>query len=166
MAQLRIYLPWTPVPITGQTFAVLIGAIILGKTWSGISQLIYIVLGVLGVPWFSNGQYGISIIFGPTGGYLIGFVFASYFIGNLTGNYKGVKNYIFVFLMMLFANYVIIYSFGLTQLYLWYYASKGYTIDFITLLKMGFLPFVFVDLIKIFITSIIGFIVIPEKKLK
>ena len=78
LAQVKMYFPWTPIPITGQVFAVLLAGVLLGKYWGGISQAIYLVLGILGIPWFAGGY---ASIVGPTGGYIIGFVFAALFIG-------------------------------------------------------------------------------------
>lgn len=57
MAQVIIPLPWTPVPVTGQTFAVLMAGILLGRYWGGISQAMYVGVGLLGVPWFA-GMHG------------------------------------------------------------------------------------------------------------
>jgi biotin transport system substrate-specific component len=75
-AQLRFYLPYTPVPITGQVFAVLLSGVILGNLYGGISQGLYAALGVAGVPWFSGGKAGLEIFTGVTGGYIIGFIFS------------------------------------------------------------------------------------------
>ena len=61
MAQVIIPLPWTPVPITAQTFAVLMAGVVLGRWWGGISLLIYLTIGLLGVPWFAGLTGGYSI---------------------------------------------------------------------------------------------------------
>ena len=66
MAQVVIPLPWTPVPITAQTFAVLMaGVVISGRWWGGISQVMYLAVGLLGVPWFAGmtGGYGVLLGF-------------------------------------------------------------------------------------------------------
>lgn len=68
-AQLRVYLPFTPVPVTGQVFGVLLSGALLGGLGAA-SQLLYVVLGLAGVPWFVLGPLG------PTGGYIAGFVLA------------------------------------------------------------------------------------------
>ncbi|MFW6181468.1 MAG: biotin transporter BioY [Spirochaetota bacterium] len=68
-AQLRVYLPFTPVPVTGQVFGVLLSGALLGGLGS-VSQLLYVLLGLAGVPWFVLGPLG------PTGGYIAGFVLA------------------------------------------------------------------------------------------
>ena len=73
-AQLRIYLPFTPVPITAQVFAVLLSGVVLGSRYGMTSQAIYVGLGCLGLPWFANLRGGIEVLTGVTGGYLIGLV--------------------------------------------------------------------------------------------
>jgi biotin transport system substrate-specific component len=81
-AQIRFYLPFSPVPITGQTFAVLILGALLGSRRGGLAMLAYLVEGALGLPVFAAG-IGLPVIFGPTGGYLVGFVAAAYLVGKL-----------------------------------------------------------------------------------
>jgi biotin transport system substrate-specific component len=76
-AQLRFYLPFTPVPVTGQVFAVLLSGIILGKKYGPLSQVFYLLFGIAGIPWFVLGPIG------PTGGYIVGFITAPYIIGEL-----------------------------------------------------------------------------------
>lgn len=83
LAQLRIPLPGSPVPITGQTFAVLLGAAALGPLRGGAAQVLYVVLGASGLPVFTGGEAGLRYAFGPTGGYLVGFVAASLVVGAL-----------------------------------------------------------------------------------
>jgi len=82
-AKVRISLPFTPVPITMQTFAVLSAGLLLGRTLGSASMALYLMLGVAGLPLFSLGG-GLSYLAGPTGGYLIGFLLAAYLIGCLT----------------------------------------------------------------------------------
>jgi len=68
LAQVRIPLPWTPIPITGQTFAVLLAGVLLGRRWGGIGMAIFAGLGFAGLPWFSGWESGL----GATRGYIIG----------------------------------------------------------------------------------------------
>ena len=82
-AYVRIPLPGNPVPITLQTMFVLLAGAVLGKRLGPLSQAGYILLGVLGIPVFQNFSFGMPYIFGPTGGYLAGFVLAAYFLGRL-----------------------------------------------------------------------------------
>jgi biotin transport system substrate-specific component len=76
-AQLRFYLPFTPVPVTGQVFAVLLSGVVLGKKYGPLSQGLYLLLGISGVPWFAIGPVG------PTGGYIVGFIVAPFLIALL-----------------------------------------------------------------------------------
>lgn len=81
-AQLSIPLPFTPVPVTGQTFAVLLAGAALGWQRGFASMLLYLVAGVAGVPWFAAGSSGASA---PTFGYILGFVVAAAVVGRLAG---------------------------------------------------------------------------------
>ena len=82
-AQLRIHLPFTPVPITGQTFAVLLVGAALGARRGAASVLLYLAQGALGWPVFAGGTGGMLHLLGPTGGYLIGFAVAAWLTGYL-----------------------------------------------------------------------------------
>ena len=83
-AYVRIPVFFTPVPITLQTLFVVLSGAMLGKKWGMASQAIYISLGAIGLPVFQGYGYGMGHILGPTGGYLAGFVLASYVVGSLT----------------------------------------------------------------------------------
>ncbi|HNY78535.1 MAG: biotin transporter BioY [Sedimentisphaerales bacterium] len=72
-----------PVPWTGQTFAVLMVGALLGSRRGALSVLMYLLEGSAGFPVFSHGRAGLAVFFGPTGGYLIGFVLAAYLVGRL-----------------------------------------------------------------------------------
>ena len=84
LAQVEIPLPFTPVPITGQTFGVLLVGAALGSKRGALSLVSYLSMGVLGLPFFAGGAHGWDIVIGATGGYLIGFVIAAYVIGLVT----------------------------------------------------------------------------------
>ena len=79
-AQIAIPVPGTPVPITGQTFAVVLAGAALGATRGAAGMLLYMIAGVLGVPWFADGGSGWPA---ATGGYLVGFVLAAWLAGQL-----------------------------------------------------------------------------------
>src|SRR5438105_3015773 len=72
-AFIRIDLPFTPVPITGQTLAVLLAGAALGWRRGAASQIVYILEGLAGLPVFAGGTSGLAVLIGPTGGYLVGF---------------------------------------------------------------------------------------------
>jgi len=136
-----------PVPITGQTFAVLIAGILLGSVRGAFSQFFYLLVGLTGLPfWFAaGGSLGIARLVGPTGGYLIGFVAAAFLIGKLaeTGWAKTIKTAI---LAMAVGN-IVIYLFGL----LWlahFLPLKG-------LFVAGLYPFLPGDLLKILLAGLL-----------
>lgn len=83
LSLISIPLPFSPVPITGQTLGVMLAGALLGAKLGALSQIIYILLGAVGVPVFSGGQAGLSALVGPTGGYLFGFILGAYMIGKL-----------------------------------------------------------------------------------
>lgn len=147
-AQLRFPLPWTPVPITGQTFAVLLAGVLLGRWWGGISLTIYAGLGAAGLPWFNGGTGGVGILAGPTGGYIIGFILAALFLGHFTDKYIRSRSFFSMLGLMLFSNIVLIYIPGLLQLHLWLSLVGGEAIGFYQVLAMGFLPFIAGDIVK------------------
>jgi biotin transport system substrate-specific component len=82
-AQISFYLPGNPVPVTGQTFAVLLSGAALGANRGAAAMLLYIVVGMIGLPVFADGEHGVAIVTGATGGYLIGFLAAGWVVGRL-----------------------------------------------------------------------------------
>ena len=162
LAQVRFYLPWSPVPLTGQTFAVLLSAIVLGTGWGGISQSIYLGVGIAGVPWFAGMNSGLAYLAGPTGGYLIGFILAAFFLGYCVDRYIRSRRYWTMFALMLFANFGIVFGLGLLQLY-GFYSITGASIDLWGLLLMGLIPFIIGDTIKIAIAAGIASSITPKK---
>lgn len=147
-AQVRVPLPWTPVPITGQTFAVLLAGIMLGRWWGGASMAFYAGAGAMGMPWFNGWSGGIGHLAGPTGGYIIGFILAALFVGHLTDKYVKARRFLPMLGLMLTANFVLIYIPGLLQLYLWLNLVSGSTVSVYAVLGMGLLPFIAGDIIK------------------
>jgi biotin transport system substrate-specific component len=83
LAQVRIPLGFTPVPVTGQTLAVLLSGAVLGAKRGAASQALYWLLGMVGLPFYSNGTGGWSVATGPTMGYLVGFILAAAVVGRL-----------------------------------------------------------------------------------
>jgi biotin transport system substrate-specific component len=82
-AQVVLPLPWTPVPLTGQTFAVLLTGALLGSRLGALAMLAYLAEGALGLPFFRAGAGGVAHFFGPTAGYLLAFPAAAYVAGLL-----------------------------------------------------------------------------------
>ncbi len=144
-AYVYISLPFTPVPITLQTFFVLLCGIVL-RNYGGLSQILYVALGVIGLPVFAQGAAGLSRIFGPTGGYLISFILTAIFIGQFYHVRKYLQG-----LGVLLLGTLIIYTFGSFQL--WLYSKVS--VD--KILLMGVAPFLPGDLIKLLVVHQIGY---------
>ena len=162
MAQIIIPLPWTPVPITAQTFAVLCSGLVLGKKYGCLSQILYVVLGVAFIPWFGNMTGGLEILLGSTGGYLIGFIITSYFIGAITEKYANARNFTRMSAVVGVANFALIYIPGLLGLALWFYLTQGTAIGVIDLLMMGLVPFIFGDIVKILGVATVSKVFLPK----
>jgi biotin transport system substrate-specific component len=83
-AYIQFPLPFSPVPVTAQTMAVLACGLFLGPTAGALTVLAYLAEGAMGLPVFAGGTAGLARIFGPTGGYLAGFVLAAFAVGLLS----------------------------------------------------------------------------------
>ncbi len=162
-AQIRIPLAGTPVPITGQTLAILLAGVLLGRWWGGISVAIYFGLGAAGLPWFSGWNGGISYLAGPTGGYIIGFILTALFLGHFTDKYIRARKFFSILGLMLFANFVLIYVPGLVGLRLWLNLVQGKTASLYQVLAMGFFPFIAGDVVKALIAVGIAWGVTPKQ---
>jgi len=162
IAQIRITIPWSPVPVTGQTFAVLLAGVLLGRWWGGTSLAIYAGLGALGVPWFAGLSGGLAYLAGPTGGYVIGFILAALFLGHFTDTYIRSRSFLSMLVLMLFANFILIYVPGLLQLGLWLNLVKGEPVAFTTLLGMGALPFIPGDITKAVLAAAVARVITPK----
>ncbi len=161
MAQIIIPLPWTPVPITAQTFAVLCSGLLLGKKYGCLSQILYVVLGVAFIPWFGGMTGGIDVFLGSTGGFFIGFIIASYFIGLITERYAKARNFTRMAIVIGIANFALIYIPGLAGLALWM-SSQGMAFTFIDVLMMGLVPFIVGDIVKILGAASVSKVFLPK----
>ncbi len=162
MAQIIIPLPWTPVPITAQTFAVLCSGLILGKKYGCLSQILYIVLGIAFIPWFGGMTGGIEIFLGSTFGFFIGFVIASYFIGAITEKYAKARNFTKMAIVIAIANFGLIYIPGLIGLAVWYSLTQGATLGVVDLLMMGLVPFIAGDIVKVLGAASVSKVFLPK----
>ena len=142
-----IVIPMPLVPITAQTFFLNVAAILLGGPLGAASQFIYVMLGVVGIPVFSGGKAGIGILFGPSGGYLLGFIIAAFVIGKIAGAKKGAGIFWHIFAMLVGMG--IIYCLGVMQL------ALVARMSFQKALVIGALPFIPGDIIKILLAAII-----------
>ena len=162
MAQIIIPLPWTPVPITAQTFAVLCSGLFLGKKYGCLSQILYIVLGIVFIPWFGGMTGGLEIFLGSTCGFLIGFVIASYFIGYITEKYAKARNFKKMAIVIGIANFALIYIPGLAGLALWSGLTQAAPLGVVDLLMMGLVPFIAGDIVKILCAASVSKAFLPK----
>ena len=162
MAQIIIPLPWTPVPITAQTFAVLCSGLFLGKKYGCLSQILYIVLGITVIPWFGGMTGGLEVFLGSTFGFFIGFIIASYFIGYITEKYAKARSFSRMAIVIGIANFALIYIPGLAGLALWSAITQGATLSVVDLLMMGLIPFIAGDIVKILGAASVSKVFLPK----
>jgi biotin transport system substrate-specific component len=155
LAQVRFSLPFTPVPVTGQVFAVLLSGVILGKWYGGMSQGLYAGIGAAGLPWFSGMKGGLDVLSGITGGYIFGFVAAALVIGWCTDRYVRSRRFAGLLILMVFGIGVI-HLFGVIQL------SAVLHVNAQTAIEKGSIPFIAVDIYKAMIAAAIAAAVAPR----
>jgi biotin transport system substrate-specific component len=143
-AQIAFPVPWSPVPITGQTFAVLLSGAVLGARRALLAQALYLLEGALGAPIFAAGAAGAAVLVGPTGGYLIAFPFAAAIVGALAE--RGWDRRFVTMLAAMLLGSVVIFALGLIQLSRFMPAAQ--------LPGAGLLPFIPGDLIKSTLASL------------
>jgi biotin transport system substrate-specific component len=148
-AQIVIPIPGSPVPITGQTFAVLLAGAALGSTAGAGSQLIYWAMGAAGLPFYSNATGGWEAATGATAGYLVGFIVAAWVVGYLAE--RGKDRTIDSALPAFLAASTIIYVFGVT----WLLVSVASISTLGQALTVGFFPFVIGDAVKILAAALL-----------
>jgi len=146
-AYLKIPIPFSPVPITLQVFFVFLAGAMLGARWGTLSVIVYLLLGIIGLPVYSGGTSGLGMLLGPTGGYLVSFAIAALLIGTLADK-KGTENMLLNASFML-AGLFIIYLLGTS------YLAFAANITFENALKLGVLPFLPADLLKLALASFI-----------
>jgi biotin transport system substrate-specific component len=144
-AQVSIPLPFTPVPITGQTFAVLLVGASLGTVRGGASAMLYVLLGIAGAPVYAHGAEGWAVISGATGGYLIACPFASALTGWLAER-RWDQRFSSAIGAMLTGN-VLIYLFGLPWLAVVLNTNLEKTLEY------GLYPFVAGDMFKLYLAA-------------
>jgi len=142
----KIKIPFYPVPMTMQTFVVLLLGVAFGYKIAVATVGVYLLEGILGIPVFSNSpEKGVGLVYftGPTMGYLIGFLFAAFFSG-----YLNLKTNIFYILFKLIFSVSFIYLFGL----IWLGVLIGWDKP---ILEFGFTPFLYAELFKILLLTIL-----------
>lgn len=156
-----IKIPIGPVPITLQFLFTALAGVLLGSKLGALSQLVYVILGLIGVPVFTSGG-GISYIFKPTFGYLIGFTLAAYIIGKISENAKKIST-MRLFIASLI-GVMIIYAIGVPYLYIILKYVLGTKITVLGVLKTGFLVFLPGDIAKSIVVAVMGVKIVPVIK--
>ena len=159
VSPLKIPLGFTPVPITLQTLVVLMSGAMLGPTYGALAMILYVVVGILGLPVFAGGGSGIGAILGPTGGYLISYFIAAFAIGKTLQLRKQPKYIDYVFAMVV--GTVIIYLLGAGWALV---VVPGLTL--LAVLTGWVLPFIIGDTIKLLIAAYIAKAVNIKRYLK
>ena len=150
----KIQTPFTLVPATMQTFVVLLLGMVLGYKLAATTVVLYLMEGSMGLPVFAKGG-GFAYLMGPTGGYLIGFVFTAFFSGMVK-----VKNDSIVIFIYLLFSVSIAYIFGL--LGLWNY--MGLDKSFNQVFLVGAQPFLLIEIYKILILAVLSKQIIKLRK--
>ena len=147
LGPLSIPLPFSPVPISLTNFAIFLAIFVLGMKNGTISFIIYLLLGAVGVPVFSSFRGGFQVLAGPTGGYLIGFIFLALIMGFALDHFdrKLVPTIIGMIIGM-----AVCYAFGTVWL------TKLLSLSFKEGLMMGVIPYLAGDAAKIIIATIVG----------
>ncbi|MBI5161823.1 MAG: biotin transporter BioY [Micrococcales bacterium] len=136
----QVSIPLWPVPITGQTLAVLLVGASLGTVRGAVSMIVYALIGVLGVPVFSDAASGAGVLLGPTGGYIIGFIASAALVGWLSE--RAWDRRLLKAAATFLAGTVVTFAFGLPWL------AVALRIDLPTTLQFGLYPFLLGGLIK------------------
>lgn len=144
-AKLKILLPFGPVPVTGQTFAVLLTGALLGPWRGSLAVLAYLAEGAAGLPVFAFGG-GFGVFAGPTGGFLIGFLPAAFITGSLAR--RGWDRRMSTTVLAMILGDAAIYTCGL----FWLSCLMGIST---TVLTVGLYPFVVGDLLKIVLAAVL-----------
>jgi biotin transport system substrate-specific component len=137
-AQIAIPLPFTPVPLTLQTFAVLLAGAALGSLRGVLSMTLYAIAGIAGVPWFAEGSSGFSA---PSFGYILGFILAAFIVGRIA-EHGATRSVARTAGLMVVGN-LVIYAVGVTWL------KVAIDVNWATAVALGLTPFLIGDAIKI-----------------
>ncbi len=144
-AQVAVPLPFTPVPVTGQTWAVLLGGAVLGMRRAFLAQVLYLAQGAAGLPVFAGGTGGFAVFLGPTAGYLVAFPFAAAVTGALAE--RGWDRSFLTTAASMLAGSGVIFVLGLLNLARFVPGEQ--------LLALGLLPFLPGDLVKSSLAAVV-----------
>jgi biotin transport system substrate-specific component len=148
--------PMPPVPFTMQTFFVLMSGLLLGPKYGPLSQVLYVVLGLIGLPVFAGGTGGLQRVFSPTFGFLLGFIAASWLAGFLLSGrwFPRAKtlsqNFFFclAYFLICLAATALLYAVALPCFYLNMKYLMKTPVSFMRTLQVALVPFIIPDLVK------------------
>jgi biotin transport system substrate-specific component len=143
-ARVQVHLPFTPVPVTGQVFCVLLAGAVLGARLGFVSQVEYLAAGAAGLPVFAHGG-GLAALLGPTGGYLIGFPVAAAVVGAVAS--AAAKQVRALTLTACLSGCIVIYVFGAAWYAVWVIVTAG-PAGLPAVLAQSVYPFVLIDAAK------------------
>jgi len=143
-SRVAVPLPFSPVPVTGQTLAVLLVGIVLGARRGALSVLLYLTKGMMGLPVFAGGAFGVARLVGPTGGYLWGFVLATFVVGLLAERGWGRRMYSAILAMVI----------GNATIYLLALPWLARFVGIERVLPLGLYPFIAGDLAKAVLATV------------
>ena len=147
LGPISLPIPISPVPVSLGFFAVYLTVYILGMKMGSVSVLIYVLLGFVGLPVFTGFSGGIGKVLGPTGGYIIGYLFMAPIMGFFIDKWK--TNYVLTILGMVLGT-AVCYLFGT----LWLAYQGG--MSFSAALAAGVLPFIPADIAKLILAVLVG----------
>ena len=143
-----IAIPLPFVPVTLQTLFTMLAGALLGPYYGALAMIVYILLGLIGLPVFAQGQSGLGTLVGPAGGYLVGFVVSAMVIGLLTRGKE--KPGLLRLCLAMAIGELVVYAFGVAQLSL----VAGMSLE--AAIVAGALPFVPGDVLKIAVAALIA----------
>ena len=149
-----VFIYFGPVPYTLQTLFIFLTGLFLGEKLAPATVFVWIILGLAGIPVFAGGKAGLLTVVKPTGGFLIGFIFATWVIGLVLKKF-GVHYYSILGSMLI--GLVVIYMFGTAGVYFSFQYFLNEPISLSDAFKMGCIPFIIPDLLKVFLASLIGY---------
>lgn len=138
VAWIKVPLPFTPVPVAFSPQAVILFSLLLGRK-AVYAAMTYLVLGAIGLPLFAGGGSGLAYLFGPTGGYLVGYLVTAFVVGHLCEKIEN-RTPAKIFALMLVGN-ALVFAFGLPHLALFVGGENA--------IRLGLLPFIAGDVAKL-----------------
>ncbi|HHY46942.1 MAG TPA: biotin transporter BioY [Firmicutes bacterium] len=151
LSQLSVPVPISPVPITGQVLGVFLAGGILGARLGSLSLLLYVLLGAIGLPLFAGARGGFTVLVGPTGGYIWGFIVGSYILGKIVDVLQNARMGAYARTALgMCGCLVAVYALGTIQL------AIVLGISFSKALAIGVLPFVPLDVAKLVAATVLS----------